>query len=64
MNQLTEDVDQVPIIAPFLGCTFGGWIYDMFLYTGAESPVNTPYIGLRRLITPLRPRGHNSGSHV
>ncbi|KAF7593929.1 hypothetical protein BBP40_010436 [Aspergillus hancockii] len=56
----------VPIIAPFLGCTFGGWIYDMFLYTGSESPVNTPYIGLERLFTPLplRRKHHESGSHV
>ncbi|KAE8314856.1 aquaporin-like protein [Aspergillus transmontanensis] len=61
---LTGDNDQIPIIAPFLGCTFGGWMYDMFLYTGAESPVNTPYIGLRKFVTPLRPKHHDSGSHV
>jgi len=40
---------QVPIVAPFLGCLFGGWLHDMFLYDG-ESPVNTPWIGLRRLV--------------
>ena len=39
------------MVAPFFGCTFGGWLYDMFLYTG-ESPINTPWIGLRRLIRP------------
>ncbi|KAL4895438.1 putative aquaglyceroporin [Aspergillus ambiguus] len=43
----------VPIVAPFLGCTFGGWLYDVFLYTGDDSPVNTPYMGLRRLLPPV-----------
>ncbi|KAE8148071.1 putative aquaglyceroporin [Aspergillus avenaceus] len=46
----------VPIIAPFLGCTFGGWVYDMFLYTGKDSPVNTPYLGFRRLVPMRRTR--------
>ncbi|KAL2396230.1 Aquaglyceroporin-9 [Exophiala dermatitidis] len=39
----------VPMVAPFCGCTFGGWLYDMFLYTG-ESPINTEYMGLARLV--------------
>ena len=38
------------MVAPFFGCTFGGWLYDMFLYTGDQSPVNTPWIGLKRLL--------------
>ncbi|KAL3492225.1 putative aquaglyceroporin [Aspergillus germanicus] len=54
----------VPIVAPFLGCTFGGWLYDMFLYVGSESPVNTPYIGLRRLIRPMARKHRDSRSHV
>lgn len=37
---------QVPIVAPFFGCAFGGWLYDTFLYTG-PSPINTPWWGLR-----------------
>ncbi|KEF63544.1 aquaglyceroporin like protein, other eukaryote [Exophiala aquamarina CBS 119918] len=37
----------VPIVAPFLGCTFGGFLYDVFLFTG-ESPINTPGMGLLR----------------
>jgi len=41
----------VPMVAPFFGCTFGGWLYDMFLYTG-ESPINTPWAGLERVIRP------------
>lgn len=24
----------VPMVAPFFGCLFGGWLYDMFLFTG------------------------------
>ena len=24
----------VPMVAPFFGCTFGGWLYDMFIFTG------------------------------
>ena len=33
------------MVAPFFGCLFGGWLYDMFLFTG-ESPINTPVMGL------------------
>lgn len=39
----------VPMVAPFLGTVFGGWLYDMFVYTG-PSPVNTEWAGLARLI--------------
>lgn len=39
----------VPMLAPFAGCLLGGFIYDVFVYTGAESPVNAPYFGLRRV---------------
>jgi len=24
----------IPMVAPFFGCTFGGWLYDMFIFTG------------------------------
>lgn len=37
------------MVAPFLGCTFGGFLYDLLLFTG-ESPINTPYMGLYRFI--------------
>jgi aquaglyceroporin related protein, other eukaryote len=43
----------VPMVAPFCGCTFGGWLYDMFLYTG-ESPINTEWCGLKRFLKPTR----------
>lgn len=42
------------MVAPFLGCMFGGCIYDVFLYTGLDSPVNTPWLGIKRLLRPRR----------
>lgn len=39
------------MIAPFLGGTFGGFLYDLLLYTG-DSPINTPWLGLKRIIRP------------
>jgi aquaglyceroporin related protein len=41
----------VPIVAPFIGCAFGGFLYDVFIYTG-ESPINTPWMGMKRIIRP------------
>jgi len=41
----------VPMVAPFFGCLFGGWLYDVFLFTG-ESPINTPWMGLKRFTQP------------
>lgn len=41
------------MVAPFFGCCFGGWLYDVFLYTG-ESPINTPWMGLKRFTRPTR----------
>lgn len=37
------------MVAPFCGCTFGGFLYDLLIFTG-ESPINTPYMGLYRFI--------------
>ncbi|KAL2044032.1 hypothetical protein N7G274_003553 [Stereocaulon virgatum] len=45
----------VPLVASFVGCTFGGFLYDAFIYTGPESPINTPWMGLKRLVRPDRP---------
>jgi len=50
----------IPMVSPFLGCLFGGWLYDMFLFTG-DSPINTPWMGLKRLLGPLR--GGSSPQH-
>lgn len=36
------------MVAPFLGCMSGGFLYDLFIYTGS-SPVNTPWLGLKHL---------------
>ena len=41
------------MVAPFFGCVFGGFLYDMLLFTG-ESPINTPYLGLYRFIPGMR----------
>jgi len=39
------------MVIPFLGCMFGGFLYDFFIYTG-PSPINTPWLGLKRLLKP------------
>lgn len=41
------------MVIPFLGTTFGGFLYDVFIYTG-DSPINKPYLGLTRLAQPKR----------
>ncbi|KAF7195911.1 Aquaporin-3 [Pseudocercospora fuligena] len=43
----------VPIVAPFCGAVVGAFLYDVFIYTG-ETPVNTPWLGLKKLINPKR----------
>jgi aquaglyceroporin related protein len=52
----------VPLVASFVGCTFGGFLYDAFIYTGPESPINTPWMGLKRLVRPDRPWGRGTRS--
>ncbi|RDL40154.1 Aquaglyceroporin like protein [Venustampulla echinocandica] len=49
----------VPMVSPFFGCVFGGWLYDVFIFTG-ESPINTPWMGLRRLVRPKEIKSHES----
>ncbi|CBX94430.1 hypothetical protein LEMA_P121940.1 [Plenodomus lingam JN3] len=39
----------IPMVAPFLGCNFGAFLYDVFIFTG-PSPVNTPWLGLKLLV--------------
>lgn len=41
------------MVMPFLGCTFGGFLYDLLLFTG-DSPLNTPYLGLYRFFPGQR----------
>jgi aquaglyceroporin related protein len=43
----------IPMVAPFLGCLFGGILYDIFIFTG-PSPINTPYFGLGELVRPKK----------
>lgn len=71
VHMLTVVLDlQVPMVAPFFGVSFGGFLYDTFLFTGeylvqrrsvakltislGESPINTPWLGLKRVIQPKR----------
>jgi len=39
------------MVAPFCGCTFGAFLYDFFIYTGPESPINTPWLGFKDLFS-------------
>ncbi|KAH8127102.1 hypothetical protein ACSS6W_006270 [Trichoderma asperelloides] len=43
----------IPMVAPFFGTAFGGFLYDVFLYTG-NSPINTPMLGVTRLFRPRK----------
>lgn len=43
----------VPMICPFIGGTFGGFLYDVLIYTG-KSPINTPWLGLKSLFRPSK----------
>ncbi|KAE9963833.1 hypothetical protein BLS_008864 [Venturia inaequalis] len=54
----------IPIVAPFLGCVFGGWLFDVFL-NDEETPINSPYMGLGRLFGRVTaPRTEELGSVV
>lgn len=39
----------IPMVAPMCGCIFGGFLYDAFIYTGPESPLNKPWWGFKAL---------------
>lgn len=51
----------VPMVAPFCGCTFGGFLYDTFLFTG-DSPMNTPWLGFKRFTQPTPKVWSNTAS--
>lgn len=36
---------RIPMVIPFLGCLFGGTLYDLFIYTG-PSPLNAHKFGV------------------
>ena len=44
---------QVPMVAPFFGCTFGGFLYDVLIFTG-DSPLNEEWWGIPKWIPGLR----------
>ncbi len=39
------------MVCPFIGCTFGGFLYDVLIYTG-KSPINSPWLGIKALVHP------------
>ena len=41
------------MICPFIGGAFGGFLYDALIFTG-ESPINTPWMGVKRVVRPTR----------
>ncbi|KAG8629131.1 hypothetical protein KVT40_002996 [Elsinoe batatas] len=41
----------IPMVAPFLGCTTGGVLYDIFIYTGV-SPINERWFGFYQFFHP------------
>lgn len=49
----------IPMVAPFFGTVFGGFLYDTFIFTG-QSPINTPGMGLKRFLQPNRKTWSNT----
>lgn len=49
------------MICPFIGCTLGGFLYDALIFTG-ESPINTPWMGVKRIVRPSRKDAKESWS--
>ncbi|GJN69808.1 hypothetical protein PLICBS_003860 [Purpureocillium lilacinum] len=43
----------IPVVAPFCGALSGGVLYDLFIYSD-ESPINTSWLGLDRLVRPKK----------
>lgn len=39
------------MVCPFIGGAFGGFLYDVLMYTG-KSPINTPWLGIKSLVKP------------
>lgn len=55
----------IPIVCPLIGCTFGGFLYDFMLYTGTETPINQPYMGLKRSFSKnLDLEKNNNDDHI
>ncbi|KAK5089852.1 glycerol channel [Lithohypha guttulata] len=43
----------VPMICPFIGAAFGGFLYDLLIYTG-KSPINTEWLGIKSMVHPSK----------
>lgn len=39
----------MPLLMPFVGAVAGSFLYDTLVFTG-PSPVNSPWLGLKRLV--------------
>lgn len=52
------------MVAPFVGCLFGGLVYDIFLYTGEDSPINMRWVWIMRLVSACRQKKVALQSHV
>ncbi|KAI9684967.1 MAG: hypothetical protein M1820_010868 [Bogoriella megaspora] len=39
----------IPMVAPFCGAIFGGFLYDFFIFSGPESPLNEPWLGFANI---------------
>lgn len=39
----------MPLILPFIGAALGGFLYDLFVYTG-PSPINAPWLGFKKFV--------------
>lgn len=53
----------IPIVAPVLGTTFGGFVYDFIAFTGADSPINMPYMGLNRITASGDNKSHQHATN-
>lgn len=44
----------IPIVAPLIGCTFGGFLYDTLIFTGADSPINKPNLNFNEYLRIIK----------
>jgi len=55
---------RIPIVASFLGYAFGAKFYDVVIYTGPKIPINTPWLGSKRLMQRDIPSRKKESSNV
>lgn len=44
----------VPLVIPLIGCLLGGFVYDLFIYQGLDSPLNQRDFGVGERIEHIR----------